>query len=333
MSGSTMALPRRMATAATMSQVALPELRRNGYSGALATGTLAAGGTLGILIPPSIILVIYASLTEQNIAKLFVAAFVPGILAALGYALAIRISVHFHPEEGTRLERKPYVQRFRDLAGIWDIVIVFVLVLGGIYGGFFTPTEAAAFGAFGCGLIAWARGGMTREKLMEAVIYTAVASAMMFFIVLGAGLYNSFLALTQLPQQAAEIVVGFGLSPWTILSAILILYLILGGPMDSLSMILLTIPIFFPIIMSLDFGLTPEETALWFGILVLISVEVGLISPPVGMNLFIIQSMAKDVPTGQVFRGVVPFIISDVVRTVILVAFPSITLWLLRALY
>jgi C4-dicarboxylate transporter DctM subunit len=322
-----------MATAATMSQVALPELRRNGYSGALATGTLAAGGTLGILIPPSIILVIYASLTEQNIAKLFVAAFVPGILAAFGYALAIRVYVHFHPEEGTRLDRKAYGDRFRDLAKIWDIVILFLLVLGGIYGGFFTPTEAAAFGAFGSGLIAWARGGMTREKLMEAIIYTAVASAMMFFIVLGAGLYNSFLALTQLPQQAAEIVVGFGLSPWTILTAILILYLILGGPMDSLSMILLTIPIFFPIVMSLDFGLTPEETAIWFGILVLISVEVGLISPPVGMNLFIIQSMAKDVPTGQIFRGVVPFIISDVIRTAILVAFPSITLWLLRTLY
>lgn len=322
-----------MATAATMAQVALPELRKNGYSGALATGTLAAGGTLGILIPPSIILVIYASLTEQNIAKLFVAAFIPGILAALGYAMAIRIYVWLHPEEGTLLKRKPYGVRFKEMAQIWDIMILFLLVLGGIYGGFFTPTEAAAFGAFGSGLIAWARGGMTRERLLEAVTYTAIASAMMFFILLGAGLYNSFLALTQLPQQAAEIVVGFGLNPWAVLTVILVVYFILGGPMDSLSMILLTIPIFFPIMMSLDFGLTPEETALWFGILVLISVEVGLISPPVGMNLFIIQSMAKDVPTAQVFRGVIPFIISDVIRTAILVAFPSITLALLRWLY
>lgn len=323
-----------MATAATMAQVALPELRRNGYSGALATGTLAAGGTLGILIPPSIILVIYASLTEQNIAKLFVAAFVPGILAALGYALTIRIYVALRPEEGgTQNPRVPYAKRWRDLSRIGDIVALFTVVLVGIYAGYFTPTEAAAVGAFGAGLIAWLRGGLTAAKLKEAIYYTAVVSAMMFFIVLGANLYNSFLALTQMPQQAAELVVSLGLSPWMILSVILFVYLLLGGPMDSLSMILLTIPIFFPIIMSLDFGLTPEETAIWFGILVLISVEVGLISPPVGMNLFIIQSMAKDVPTGQVFRGVIPFIISDVVRTAILVAFPVLTLALMRWVY
>jgi C4-dicarboxylate transporter DctM subunit len=323
-----------MATAATMAQVALPELRRNGYSGALSTGTLAAGGTLGILIPPSIILVIYATLTEQNIAKLFIAAFVPGILAAIGYMITVRIYVAFRPEEsGRQLERVPYAKRFADLSRIGDIVILFAVVLIGIYGGYFTPTEAAAIGAFGAGLIAWARGGLGVAKFKEAIYYTAIVSAMMFFIVLGAGLYNSFLALTQMPQQAAELVVSFGFSPWTVLSVILLVYLFLGGPMDSLSMILLTIPIFYPIIMSLDFGLTPEETAIWFGILVLISVEVGLISPPVGMNLFIIQSMAKDVSTGQIFRGVIPFIISDVVRTIILIAFPSLTLALLRWVY
>ncbi len=320
-----------MATAATMAQVALPELRRAGYSGALSTGTLAAGGTLGILIPPSIILVIYATLTEQNIAKLFIAAFVPGVIAAIGYMIAIRIFVWKNPEEAGEIRpRVPYARRFADLGRIWDILLVFLFVMGGIYGGFFTPTEAAAVGAFGTGLIAWFKGGMTTERLKEAIFYTATASAMMFFIVLGAMVYNSFLALTQLPQEAAAFVVELGLNPWAVMTLILLLYLILGGPMDSLSMILLTIPIFFPIVMSLDYGLSPEETAIWFGILVLISVEVGLISPPVGMNLFVIQSMAKTVPTAAIFRGVIPFIVSDVVRTAILVAFPGITLFLLR---
>ena len=322
-----------MATAATMTQVALPELKRNGYSGALSAGTLAAGGTLGILIPPSIILIIYASLAEQNIAKLFLCAFIPGLLAALGYMLTIRIVVWFRPSEGTVLPRVPYGQRLWNLVRVWDILIVFVAVLGGIYGGFFTPTEASAFGAVGTGLIAWARGGMNGANLREAILYTANVSAMMFFILLGAGLYNSFLALSQLPQEAATMVIELGLGPWVILSIMLVLYFILGGPMDSLSMILLTIPIFYPIIMKLDFGLTPEETALWFGILVLISVEVGLISPPVGMNLFIIQSMARHISTGEIFRGVVPFIVSDATRTAILVAFPSITLYLLRLMY
>ncbi|MET0596335.1 MAG: TRAP transporter large permease [Mesorhizobium sp.] len=323
-----------MATAATMARVALPELRRAGYSGALSTGTLAAGGTLGILIPPSIILVIYATLTEQNIAKLFVAAFVPGLLAAIGYMIAIRIFVWRNPEEAGALRpRMPYGRRILELARVWDIVILLAVVLGGIYGGYFTPTEASAVGAFGAGLIALARGKLTLGKLKEAIYYTAAASAMMFFIVLGAMLYNSFLALTQLPQEAAAYVVELGLDPWLVLSAILVLYLILGGPMDSLSMILLTIPIFFPIVMGLDFGLQPEELAIWFGILVLISVEVGLISPPVGMNLFVIQSMARDVPTRAIFRGVMPFIVSDILRTALLVAFPAITLTLLRWVY
>jgi C4-dicarboxylate transporter, DctM subunit len=321
-----------MATAATMGQVALPELRRNGYSGALATGTLAAGGTLGILIPPSLVLVVYASITEQNIAKLFICAFVPGFLAALGYMIAIRVYVWFNPGEAGLRERIPWATRLKDLLYIWDVLLIFILVLGGIYGGFFTPTEAAAVGAFGTFLIALVKGGLTRAQLMRAVFQTAALSATLFFILLGAGAYNSFLALTQLPQETAAWVVQFGLSPWLIIALMLILYFILGGPMDSLSMILLTIPIFFPIVLSLDFGLTPEETGLWFGILVLVSAEVGMISPPVGMNLFIIQSMARDVPTLQLFRGVMPFIYSDVFRTILLVAFPGISLFLLRLL-
>jgi C4-dicarboxylate transporter DctM subunit len=322
-----------LATAATMAQVALPELKRYGYSGALATGTLAAGGTLGILIPPSIVLVIYAILAEQNIAKLFLAAFVPGILAAIGYMIAISIYVRLYPESAGQSPRMAYGERFRALVDVWPVLLVFFAVVGGIYFGWFTPTEGAAVGAAGTGLIAWVNGGLTRKTLIESVLMTASATAMIFFIVFGAAMYNGFLALTQLPQIAASTISGQGFNPWVVMVAILILYLILGCVMDSLSMILLTIPIFFPIVSALDYGLGPEEFAIWFGILVLIVVEVGLITPPVGMNLFVINSMAKDTPIVQTYRGVTPFVISDLVRTTILVIFPAISLFMLRWLY
>ncbi|CAG1009976.1 MAG: TRAP transporter large permease [Rhizobiaceae bacterium] len=322
-----------LATAATMGQVALPELRRHGYSGALATGTLAAGGTLGILIPPSVVLVIYAILAEQNIAKLFLAAFVPGILAAIGYMIAISIYVRLNPDSAGSSARAPYSERFRALAAVWPVMLVFFSVVGGIYFGWFTPTEGAAVGAAGTGVIAWVNGGLNRRTLIGAILATASATAMIFFIVLGAGFYNSFLALSQVPQQAAEFISGQGYNPWFVLIAILVLYLLLGCVMDSLSMILLTIPIFFPIVTALDYGLGAEEFAIWFGILVLIVVEVGLITPPVGMNLFVINSMAKETPIGQTYRGVVPFVVSDLVRTAILTAFPVISLFLVRWLY
>ena len=322
-----------LATAATMSQVALPELKRYGYSGALATGTLAAGGTLGILIPPSVVLVIYAILTEQNIAKLFVAAFVPGILAAIGYMLAIAIYVRIWPESAGSRERAPYSERFRALIDVWPVLIVFLSVVGGIYLGWFTPTEGAAVGAAGTGLIALINGGLTKRTLFDSILATASATGMIFFIVFGASIYNGFLALSQVPQEIAGWVVGQGFNPWMVLSLILIIYLVLGCVMDSLSMILLTIPIFFPIVSGLDYGLTTEEFAIWFGILVLIVVEVGLITPPVGMNLFVINSMAKETPISATYRGVLPFVASDMVRTVILVLFPTITLGLMRLLY
>ncbi|WP_048649281.1 TRAP transporter large permease [Nitratireductor soli] len=322
-----------LATAATMSQVALPELRRYGYSGALATGTLAAGGTLGILIPPSVILVIYAILTEQNIAKLFVAAFVPGILAAIGYMLAISIYVRLWPESAGTRARAPYAERFRVLIDVWPVLVVFLAVVGGIYLGVFTPTEGAAVGAAGTGLIALVNGGLTRETFVQSILATATASAMIFFIVLGAGFYNSFLALAQVPQQMAAFVSGQGFNPWLVLTLILVLYLVFGCVMDSLSMILLTIPIFFPIVTALDYGLGAEEFAIWFGILVLIVVEVGLITPPVGMNLFVLNAMAKDTPISATYRGVTPFIISDIVRVILLTVFPAISLVMLRWLY
>ncbi len=322
-----------LATAATMSQVALPELRRYGYSGGFSTATLAAGGTLGILIPPSVILVIYAILTEQNIAKLFLAAFIPGLLAAIGYIITISIYVRIHPDAAGTREPIPYSERFRALVDVWPVLLVFFLVVGGIYLGWFTPTEGAAVGAFGTGLIAFLNGGLRRVTIIESFLATGRSTAMIFFIVLGAAFYNGFLALTQVPQELAEYVSALGYSPWVILAIILSLYLVFGCVMDSLSMILLTIPIFFPIISQLDFGMTLEETAIWFGIIVLIVVEVGLITPPVGMNLFVINSMDRTTPMVETYRAVMYFVASDIVRVIILIAFPSITLFLLRILH
>jgi len=319
-----------LATAATMGQVALPELRRAGYAGGLSTATLAAGGTLGILIPPSIVLVIYAILTEQNIAHLFVAAFIPGIMAAIGYMIVIAIYVRVKPESAGRIEPLPMKERWKATVKVWPVLVIFLAVVGGIYTGIFTPTEAAAVGAFGTGVAAWAAGGLNRRTLRDALLGTAIATGMIFMIVLGAGLFNTFLALSQLPQELARWVIELGISPWNVLVVILLIYLLLGCVMDSLSMILLTVPIFFPVMMGLDFGLTPTETAIWFGILVLIVVEVGLITPPVGMNLFIINKMARNVPITQTYISVMPFVASDLVRTAILVAFPGISLFLLQ---
>jgi C4-dicarboxylate transporter DctM subunit len=323
-----------LATAATMGQIALPELKKHGYSGALATGTLAAGGTLGILIPPSVILVIYAILTEQNIAKLFVSAMIPGILAAVGYILAIAIVVRLRPQSaGAPYPRVPYGERFLLLARIWPVLLVFFLVIGGIYFGWFTPTEAAAIGAAGTGLIAFLRGGFTKGQFARSMLQMAKATAMIFLIILGAAALNNFLALSQLPQAAVAFVTEQGFNPWAVLVLILLLYLVLGCFMDSLSMILLTVPVIYPIVTALDFGMPPEDFGLWFGILILIVVEVGLITPPVGLNLFIINSMAKGTPLIETYRGVIPFVLSDVVRTTLLVLFPPITLFLVHLLY
>ncbi|MBU0746328.1 MAG: TRAP transporter large permease [Gammaproteobacteria bacterium] len=319
-----------LATAATMGQVALPELKKAGYAGGISTATLAAGGTLGILIPPSVVLVIYAILTEQNIAKLFLAAFVPGLMAAIGYVIVIALYARLRPQEMGTVPPMPMAERWKATAKVWPVMLIFVAVVGGIYLGFFTPTEGAAVGAFGTGLAAWMSGGLNRKSLVGAVMGTAVATGMIFMIVLGAGVYNTFLALSQLPQEAAQMVVGSGLSPMVVLISILVIYVVLGCFMDSLSMILLTVPVFFPIVTALDFGLSPEEFAIWFGILVLIVVEVGLITPPVGMNLFVINSMAKDVPITATYRAILPFVASDFIRTAILVAFPSIVIFVLR---
>lgn len=323
-----------LATAATMGQVTLPELRRHGCSPSLATGALAAGGTLGILIPPSVILVIYAVLTEQNIARLFVAALAPGLLAALGYMLAIALFVRLDPDAAGRSRgRASFGERLVALGQVWPVLAVFVLVVGGIYTGFFTPTEGAAVGAMGTAVIAAMNGGLSLPGLSRAVLETASSTAMIFFIILGAAVFNGFLALSQVPQFAAAWIVEQGFSPFLVLGAILLLYLVFGTLMDSLSMILLTVPIFFPIVSRLDYGLPPAEFALWFGILVLVVVEVGLITPPVGLNLFIINRMSPGTPLSATYRGVLPFVLSDLVRIVILVAFPVLSLFLVRILF
>jgi tripartite ATP-independent transporter DctM subunit len=321
-----------LATAATMGQVALPELRRFKYSPALATGTLAAGGTLGILIPPSIVLVIYAILTEQNIAKLFIAAFIPGIIAAIGYMIAIVIYVRIFPDSGPAGERRNWGERLAALVEVWPVLAIFLLVIGGIYGGIFTPTEAAAVGTLAAGLVAvWK--GMRLPGLMECIFGTAEATGMIFLILLGADVLNVFLALSQLPVELAKWVGDSGLPPLLVLFAIVVIYVILGCIMDSLSMILLTIPIFFPMVMGLDYwGLEATEKAIWFGIIALMVVEIGLITPPVGMNVYIICSLARDVPMGVAFRGVVPFLISDAFRIALIVFLPVLSLFLVRLL-
>ncbi|MCY4546891.1 MAG: TRAP transporter large permease [Defluviicoccus sp.] len=315
-----------LATAAIMGQVALPELRRYNYAGSLATGALAAGGTLGILIPPSIVLIIYAVMVEANVATLFQAAFIPGVLAAIGYILAIAIVVRVNPEAGPAGVRAAASEQWAALVDIWPVLVIFLLVMGGIYAGIFTPTEAAAVGAVGTFLIAVTKGRMRLEGTIDALLGTASTTAMIFLILLGAAVFNAFLGFSQLPILAADYFQNSGLAPLVVLAGMIALYLVLGFVMDSLSMILLTVPIFWPIVAGLDFGLGPEETKLWFGIITLIVVEVGLITPPVGLNVFVINSMARDVPMIETFKGVVPFLASDALRVVLIVVFPTLTL-------
>jgi len=320
-----------LATAATMGQVALPEMKAHNYSGRFATAAIAAGGTLGILIPPSVPLVIYAILTEQNIAKLFLVAFVPGVLAALGYMLVIAIIARVSPTDAPAGDRYTWGQRLQALVDTWPVLLIFLVVIGGIYGGFFTPTEAAAIGTVATAFVAWRSGGLRGRGFMQCMYGTAAATGMIFLILLGADVLNVFLALTQLNTELAKWVIGLNMSPLMIMFIIICIYLVLGCIMDSLSMILLTIPIFFPIIMGLDFyGLDPESKAIWFGMIVLMVVEIGLITPPVGMNVFIINSMAKDVPMKDTFKFVMPFLASDLLRIAFIVFFPSVVLFSLK---
>jgi tripartite ATP-independent transporter DctM subunit len=320
-----------VATAATITGVALPEMKRHGYSGRLSTGTLAAGGTLGILIPPSVPLVIYAILTQQNIAKLFAAAMLPGIIAMVGYMIAIAIYVRLVPGQAPDQEEREKLT-FQSLQGILPIAMIFVVVFGGIYGGLFTPTEGAAVGAASTFLAALLKRELTWSKFLHCFHATALSTAMIFLIFMGADVMNAALARTQVPGHLAELVVSMNLAPLLVVSGILLLYVVLGAVMDELSMLLLTIPIFFPIIMKLDFGMTPEHTAIWFGIMVLMTVGFGMLAPPVGLNVYVVNGMAKDVPLSESYKGVMPFLISDTLRTLLLLFFPGISLFLIQYL-
>ena len=320
-----------VATAATMGQVALPELRRFGYSGSLSTGALAAGGTLGIMIPPSVPLVIYAILTQESIGKLFVAAVLPGVIAMLGYMLVVKIVVSLKPDAGPAGPRVAWPERLKSLLAVLPVLVVFLVVIVGIYGGWANPTEAAAIGAAACGAIAIISGGMRGKGLVDSALGTAQATAMIFLILLGADMMNTTLALSQMPAELANWVKASGLSPLLVMFMILVIYIFLGCVMDALAMILLTIPIFYPMVMALDYwGMPHDDKSIWFGILALMVVEVGLVHPPVGINVYIINRLAKDVPLTETFKGVVPFLLSDAVRIALLVFFPVVSLYLVH---
>lgn len=315
-----------IATTATMARVAMPEMRRFNYSDSFAAGSIAAGGTLGILIPPSVIMVIYGIMTETSIGALFAAGIVPGILAASLYIFAAGVVTQRHPELGPPGERSSWRQRWIALRNIWGVILLFGLVMGGMYGGFFTPTEAAGVGAMGGFLFALARGALTFKTLMQTLVDSSRTTAMLFTIVIGASIFANFMNFTTLPVDLRDFVTQFQIHPLAVVIAICVIYVLLGTAMEELSMILLTVPIFFPLIVHLGFD------PIWFGILIVCVVEIGMISPPVGMNVFVLRSVLPDVPTASIWRGVMPFLYADILRLAILITFPAITLWLPKLL-
>ncbi len=321
-----------LATASTMGQVALPELRRYRYSPELATGTLAAGGVLGILIPPSVVLVVYAIVVEASIVEMFIAAFIPGLIAVLFFLVTIAIYVWLKPESGPPGDRVPREEFIAATIGVAPVLAIFGAVIGGIYFGLFNPTPAAAIGVFLVTVLAFARRTMDLAGMKEALLDTAKTSGMIYLILFGAQLLNIFMARGGVPQAAATMMAESGLAPMTVLVILLVALIVLGCLMDSLSMILLAIPFFWPVVAVMDFGMSPNDLKIWFGILALIVVELGLITPPVGMNVFVIHSLARDVPMIRIFIGVMPFFFAELLRVVILVAFPGLTLWLPKLL-
>lgn len=332
-----------LATASTMGKVALPELKRYNYSGALATGSLAAGGVLGILIPPSVVLVIYAIIVEANVVTMFAAAMIPGALAVLLFIATIAIYVWVRPESGPRGGASTKAEFLAATLGMVPVLIIFGIVLGGIYGGFYNPTPAAAVGVSLVWLYGLARRSLSLADTWEAFLETAKTSGMIYLILLGAELMKIFMSRIGLPQVAAEWIGQSGLSPMMVMILLLIALILLGCLMDSLSMILLVIPFFWPVLLELNgglyqgaegagFGMSTEDLKIWFGILALVVVELGLITPPVGMNVFVISAMAEDVPMIETFKGVMPFFLAELLRVALLLSFPMLVLWLPRLL-
>ena len=316
-----------LTTASTMGKVALPELRRYKYSPALATGTLAAGGVLGILIPPSVVLVVYAVIVEANIVTMFSAALVPGVMAVVFFMIVIAIYTWLVPEAGPRGGQVSRDELIKATIGVLPVVIVFGLVIGGIYAGLFTPTPAASIGVF----LVLAYGVVRRlvgwRDVFDSILETAKTAGMIYLIVLGAELLKIFMSRGGVPQAAADMMLNSGLEPMMILILLLVALIVLGCLMDSLSMILLAMPFFWPVVAQLDFGMSLDDTKVWFGILALIVVELGLITPPVGMNVFVINSMARDIPMWETFKGALPFFAAEIVRVALLLAFPTIVLF------
>jgi tripartite ATP-independent transporter DctM subunit len=315
-----------IATAATMTKVAYPSMREHGYSDALAAGSIAAGGTLGILIPPSTIMVIYGLMTQTNIGKLFAAGILPGAIATLLLCLAVQYITWRDPKAGPRAERTSWVERLRAVREIWAVAALFAIVMGGIYGGVFTATEGAGIGAFGAFCFALARRALNWKSLIEVLTESARTTGMLFMILVGALVFANFINYTSLPDDLKNFVTRYEVHPMMVMAAICVIYVLLGTAMEELSMILLTVPVFFPLVTHLGFD------PVYFGIIIVVVVEIGLISPPVGMNMFVVRSLLPNVSTTTIFRGVTPFVVADVIRLAILVAFPAISLWLPKML-
>ncbi len=311
-----------VATAATFSSVAYPEMRRFGYPQSFSTGVIAAGGTLGAMLPPSTVLAVYAILTQQDIGKLFMAGIIPGLLAMAMYVMTIFIIVKVRPDWLPRGETTTWKQRFAGLKDVWAPLVLFVFVIGGLYGGFFTPTEAGGVGATGAFLLGVLRGKLDRAGILEALLSATRTAAAVFTVLIGALIFGYFLTMTQTPQKLTGFLTELGLGPYGVLALIMVMYLILGCLMDAMAMIILTVPIIFPVIVQLGFD------PIWFGIIIVMTVELGLIHPPVGMNVFVIKSVVHDVSFMTIFKGVIPFVLTDLLRLIILIAFPMIALWL-----
>ena len=311
-----------VATAATFSKVAYPEMRQYGYPQSFATGVIAAGGSLGIMIPPSTVFAVYGLITEQDIGKLFIAGVVPGILAIGMYILTINIIALVRPGFLPKTPRHSWAERRAALRDIWAVVLLFFFIIGGLYAGVFTATEAAGMGAAGAFIIAVLRRKLSREEFMRSLIESLRTSASVFTILIGALIFGYFLTVTQVPQRLTEFLTGLGLGPYGVLLLIMLMYLVLGCIMDAMAMIILTIPIVFPVIKALGFD------PIWFGVIIVMTVELGLIHPPVGMNVFVIKSVIKDVKLSTVFKGVMPFVVTDIIRLAILIAFPILATWL-----
>lgn len=322
-----------LATAATMSKVAMPSMRKVGYAPGLATASIAAGGTLGILIPPSVILIIYGLITEADIGKLFLAGVIPGLLGMVFYIATVAIIVRIKPELAPDEIDIATVTR-RDFYGVVSVVGLFTIIMVGIFGGYFTPSEAAAVGAFVSLAIAIFMGGMTTQKFYGACFDTAKTTAMIFALIIGAEVFSNFISFAGLPDAILQWVTGLDLNAYVVIFVLMLIYVVLGAVLESLSMILLTVPIFFPLITSLDFGgallSDPQNVAIWFGIIVVVVTEISLISPPIGLNVFVLKSVVTDVPMSTIFRGILPFLMADILRLILLIAMPGITLFLLH---